>query len=74
MPRIYRDKLGIASDPQPLSVDPRLSVAKYDKWKNDFIRKNGAFDEESFSKYIDGRLYAVEQNAIRHQINKLEKL
>lgn len=75
MPRIYRNHLGKIGFGQPESIeDPRFNSITYDQMKCEYYKLHGSFDAEKFAKYVNCRVRRFEQDAIRRQLCRNEKL
>lgn len=75
MPRIYRQKLGAAGlSVQMSDIDPRLTREQELNFVSCFMRNRTDFSLTEFHEYVNRRLYAMEKNAERRQLQRNEKL
>ena len=74
MPRIYRNKLGLAGLPSSLSsYDPRLTSEQYaEEFKRFRATRGDSADIADFAKYINQKFNIMERAAIKRQLSRSE--
>lgn len=75
MPRIYRNKLGLSGLSIPESDhDPRLSKDGYEKILLEYRKTHKVFSMSDFTQFINSRFKQFENDAIRRQTARNDKL
>lgn len=73
MPRIYRNKLGLAGMPNEM-YDERLTMNQYNVMRARYLKSHSSFDQADFAVWCNLKLKQYEQLARERQLKRQEKL